>query len=118
VRKMTAETKFSQNVKLFKVMKATNYTDSEIAAAIGISVKDYLDIINANPFLKDIYEKSQEKLITEIERGFIDNTLKKLKSGDNTDAKWILERRHSAYQKTDKVDVNVTGIDEIIRNTK
>lgn len=103
------------NIKLVKVMRASNYTDAEIAKSIGISLKDFLDAISSDEYVKSVYDNAQTQILNEIEKLFLENTLKKLASGDNTDAKWILERKKVEYQKTDKVDMNVTGIDEIIR---
>ena len=55
------------------------------------------------------------KLASEIERKFVENTLAQLDNGDNTDAKWILERTNKKYQKKDHVDVSIASIDDIIR---
>jgi orotate phosphoribosyltransferase-like protein len=96
-------------------MKSTGYTDKEIADYVNVSVKDFLTIIDSDPYLKEVYEKAQEKLATDIERMFLQNVLDQLETGDNTDAKWLLERTNKKYNKKDQIDVNIKSIDDIIR---
>ena len=103
------------NITLIKIMKSTGYTDKEIADYVNVSVKDFLTIIDSDPYLKEVYEKAQEKLATDIERMFLQNVLDQLETGDNTDAKWLLERTNKKYNKKDQIDVNIKSIDDIIR---
>jgi hypothetical protein len=79
-------------------------------------VKEFLEIIAGDSYLTEVYSKAQEKLASEIEKRFLENTMVQLDNGDNTDAKWILERTHKRYQKKDQLDVNLTSIDDVIRN--
>lgn len=96
-------------------MKATGYKDREIADYVGISVKDFLTVIESDQYLKEVWEEAQEKLATDIERKFLENVLVQLDMGDNTDAKWLLERTHKKYNKKETLDVNIKSIDDIIR---
>jgi hypothetical protein len=96
-------------------MKSCGYKDKDIADYIQVSVKDLLETIGADNYLKDIWDKATERLGSEIEKKFIENTLAQLEVGDNTDAKWILERTHKKYQKKEQVDISVNSIDDIIR---
>lgn len=96
-------------------MKSCGYKDKDIADYIGVTPTELLEAIAADSYLSDIWEKASERLATEIEKKFIENTMAQLENGDNTDAKWILERTHKKYQKKDQVDINVTSIDDIIR---
>jgi DNA-directed RNA polymerase specialized sigma subunit len=108
--------KIIQNIKVVTIMKSCNYTDKEIADYLGIQTRLFLDAIAADSYLSEVYSKAQEKLASDIEKKFLENTLAQLDNGDNTDAKWILERTNKKYQKKDQLDVSVTSIDDIIRN--
>lgn len=107
--------KIVQNLKIIKIMKATGYKDKEIADYVGVSIKDFLTVIEGDQYLKEVWEEAQEKLATDIERKFLENVLTQLDMGDNTDAKWLLERTHKKYNKKDTLDVNIKSIDDIIR---
>ena len=96
-------------------MKATGYTDREISDYVGVSVKDFLTVIESDQYLKEVWEQASEKLATEIEKKFLENVLLQLDMGDNTDAKWLLERTNKKYNKKDTLDVNIKSIDDIIR---
>jgi len=104
-----------QNLKVIIIMKATNRTDKEIADYLGLKTKDLLEAIASDAYLTEVWEKAQDKLVSDIEQKFLENTLLRLEEGDNTDAKWILERTSKKYQKKDQVDVSITSIDDIIR---
>jgi hypothetical protein len=108
--------KIIQNLKIITIMKSTNYTDKEIADYVGVPIKDFLEIIAGDGYLNEVYQKAQEKLASEIEKKFLENTMAQLEEGDNTDAKWILERTHKKYQKKEQLDVSLTSIDDIIRS--
>jgi len=96
-------------------MKSCGYKDKDIADYVGITTPELLETIASDNYLKEKWDKASETLGSEIERKFIENTLEQLENGDNTDAKWILERTHKKYQKKDQIDVSVTSIDDIIR---
>jgi hypothetical protein len=104
-----------QNLKLITIMKATGKTDKEIADYLNLKTKELLEAIASDPYLTEVWEKAQDKLVSDIEQRFLENTLLQLENGDNTDAKWILERTSKKYQKKDQVDVSITSIDDIIR---
>jgi len=104
-----------QNLKIIKIMKATGYTDKEVADYVNMSVKDFLAIMDGDQYLKEVWEQAGEKLATEIEKKFLENVLLQLDMGDNTDAKWLLERTNKKYNKKDTLDVNIKSIDDIIR---
>ena len=104
-----------QNLKLITIMKATGKTDKEIADYLGLKTKEFLEAIAGDTYLTEVWEKAQDKLVSDIEQKFLENTLLQLENGDNTDAKWILERTSKKYQKKDQVDVSITSIDDIIR---
>jgi orotate phosphoribosyltransferase-like protein len=104
-----------QNLKVIKIMKSTGYTDKEIADYLNVSIKVLLDTIENDVYLKEVWEQAQEKLASEIEKKFLENVLMQLDEGDNTDAKWLLERTHKKYNKKDTIEVNVKSIDDIIR---
>ena len=73
-----------QNIKIIKIMKSTGYTDKEIADYVNVSVKDFLTVIESDPYLKEVYEKAQEKLGFKAEVGVsqgIKETYLALKSG-------------------------------------
>ena len=107
--------KVVQNLKVIKIMKSTGYTDKEIADYLNISTLNLLKIIEEDIYLKEVWEQAQEKLASEIERKFLENVLSQLADGDNTDAKWLLERTHKKYNKKDTLEVSVKTIDDIIR---
>lgn len=104
-----------QNLKVIKAMKAAGYTDSEIARYCGMSVTNFLKIINEDDYLKEVYEHAQDKLTSEIEAKFLEKVMEKLESGDTADAKWVLERTTDKYNKKDKMDLSITTIDDIIK---
>lgn len=107
-----------QNIKVVKIMKSTGYTDKEIADYLSMPLLTFLEAIQGDPFLKDIYEKAQEKLATDIEAKFLENVLTQLDNGDNTDAKWLLERTNNKYNKKEKVELTVKTIDDIIKENQ
>lgn len=104
-----------QNLKVIKIMKSTGYTDKEIADYLTIGVTSFLKAIDEDIYLKEVYEQAQEKLASDIEKRFLENVLTQLDEGDNTDAKWLLERTSKKYSKRDTLDVNLKTIDDIIR---
>lgn len=108
--------KIIQNIKIVKIMKSSKYTDKEIANYLGISVKDMIEAIESDDYIKEIYNQAQEKLANDIEKMFLENVVSQLEEGDTTDAKWLLERTTAKYSKKDQVEVNVKSIDDIIRN--
>lgn len=120
MRKMSINTvsqlKLTQNLKVATIMKATGRTDSEIATYCGISTKDFLEILENDNYLKEVFDNASSKVATEIEQKFLEKVLSKLDEGDTTDAKFFLERTTNKYSRKD--NIAVTGeltIDEIIR---
>lgn len=107
--------KIIQNIKVVKIMKASKYTDSDIAKYLGISVKDFLEAIDSDPYLKEVFESAQEKLVSEIESKFLEAVMAQLENGKTEDAKWVLERTTGKYSKKEQVELNVKNIDDIIR---
>ena len=105
-----------QNLKVIKAMKASGYTDREIARYCGMNVTTFLKIISEDEYLKEVYENAQDKLTADIEAKFLEKVMEKLEGGDTTDAKWVLERTTDKYNKKDKVDLSVKTIDDIIKN--
>lgn len=104
-----------QNLKIIKIMKSCGHTDSEIASTIGVSLVDFLYELETDSYIKEVYEKAQEKLATDIETAFLDSVMKQLEKGKTEDAKWILERTNKKYTKKEQVDLNIKSIDDIIR---
>ena len=96
-------------------MKSSGYTDKEIADYLSVKVVDLLKVIDEDTYLKEVWELAQDKLASDIEKKFLENVLTQLDDGDNTDAKWLLERTHKKYNKKDVLDVNIKSIDDIIR---
>lgn len=113
---LEAYEKVVQNLKIVKAMKSAGQTDREIAERVGITVKELLEVIGSDNYLKEIYERAQEKVVAGIESKFIEVMEEKLGEGDTRDAKWYLERVSPKYQKKDNVMVSVKSIDEVIRN--
>jgi hypothetical protein len=96
-------------------MKSTGHTDAEIAKYLGISLVDFLEAIESDYYLSEVYKQASEKLASEIEAKFLENVMNQLEAGDNTDAKWILERTSNKYSKKDKLELTVRSIDDIIK---
>jgi len=113
---MVSHAKLIQNLKVAKIMKATNKTDSEIATYCGISTKEFLDIVENDDYLKDIFENASEKIASEIELKFLEKVFSKLEEGDTADAKFVLERTTHKYSRKDNIAVTGSmSIDEIVR---
>lgn len=113
---MIAHQKLIQNLKVAKIMKATGYKDSEIATQVGISTKDFLEIVGNDDYLTEIFKNAVEKVASEVERKFLEKMMEKLEEGDTQDAKFFMERTMPRYSR--KENVQVTGglsIDEVIR---
>jgi len=104
-----------QNIKLIKIMKSCGQTDAEIAKYVGLSVREFLEAIDGDEYLKEIYAQASQKLATDIEREFLNNVMGQLERGENSDAKWLLERTNPKYAKKDQVEVNIRSIDDVIR---
>ena len=112
-----SQLKLTQNLKVATIMKATGRTDSEIATYVGITTKEFLEIVENDNYLKEVFENASSKVTTEIEQKFLEKVLSKLDEGDTTDAKFFLERTTNKYSRKD--NIAVTGelsIDEVIRN--
>jgi len=112
-----SQLKLTQNLKIATIMKATGRTDSEIATYVGITTKEFLEIVENDNYLKEVFENASSKVTTEIEQKFLEKVLSKLDEGDTTDAKFFLERTTNKYSRKD--NIAVTGelsIDEVIRN--
>lgn len=107
--------KVIQNLKTVLIMKSCQYPDSEIAKQVGLTLKEFMDVIESDSYLKEKYENAEEKLVEQIEREFLDKVLTKLDDGETGDAKWVLERRSKKYQKKDVMEINVRTVDDIIR---
>ena len=75
----------------------------------------FLETINSDEYLKDCYNNAAQKVAQEIEESFIENIKAQLESGDNTDAKWYLERTTAKYSKKETINLSNKSIDEIIR---
>lgn len=105
------------NLKKLKVLRSVGKTDSEIAHAMGMDTKTFLDAVESEIYIKELYEKSGDALLQDIESKFLENVLEDLEKGKNEDAKWVLERRTDKYVKKEKTELSGgLTIDEIIRN--
>lgn len=103
------------NLKIIKIMKSVGYKDKEIADYVGLSVKEFVDIVFGDEYLREVYEHASEKLASDIERKFLENVTQQLEDGDNTDAKWLMERTNKKYTKKDAIDITLRSIDDVIR---
>ncbi|MDA3931705.1 MAG: hypothetical protein PF513_03120 [Tenericutes bacterium] len=113
---MIAHEKLTQNLRMAKIMKATGYKDTEIATEIGISIKDYLEIIGSDDYLKTVMDEAQKQVATEVERKFVEKMMDKLDEGDSKDAMFFLERTVPKYSRKDKVEIGGSvSIDDIIK---
>lgn len=106
--------KVIQNVKIIKIMKSCGYRDADIAKYVNLSIKTFLNVIEGDEYLRDVYKNAQEILASDIEKKFIENMLASMENGDNTDAKWMMERTNPKYAKKDTIDLHVRSIDEVI----
>ena len=112
-----SQLKLTQNLKVATIMKATGRTDSEIATYCGITTTEFLEIVDNDAYLKEIFENASSKVATEIEQKFLEKVLSKLDDGDTTDAKFFLERTTHKYSRKDNIAVSgELSIDEVIRN--
>ena len=98
-------------------MKASGYKDTEIAKYIGVTTKELLDAVANDDYIRGIWDKAQEELVSEIEAKFLTNVMAQLEDGDNGDAKWVLERLNKKYQKKETVEMTVKSIDDIINES-
>jgi hypothetical protein len=112
---LPAITKVTNNLKVMKIMKASGRTDREIAEYMGIDVKTFNDVVNGDDYIKEVYEKAQTYLVSEIENKFLENVMEELDGGNNDNAKWVLERLNPKYAKKEQVEISVKTIDDIIR---
>lgn len=103
------------NVKVIVAMKSAGKTDGEIAKYLGMRVTNFLEIIEGDEYLREVYEKAGEKLGSEIESEFLIRVMEKLEEGKTEDARWYLERTNAKYQRKDSVNLSITSIDEVIR---
>lgn len=109
--------KIIMNIKILKIMKASGYKDTEIAKYIGVTTKELLDAVANDDYIRGIWDKAQEELVSEIEAKFLTNVMAQLEDGDNGDAKWVLERLNKKYQKKETVEMTVKSIDDIINES-
>jgi nitrogen regulatory protein PII len=110
-----ANERIKYNLKLMKALKASGHTDAEIAEAIGVSLHDFLKVLSTDDYIREVYERAQDKLATEIEYELVERIREQLSEGKTGDAKWYLERVSGKFQKRDGLDVRVESIDEVIR---
>lgn len=104
-----------QNLKLIKLLKATNHTDREIASQVGVKVVDLLEMVETDDYFREMYETAAGKVINEIEAEFLKRTLESLEEGKTDDAKFVLTRRHPDYKADNKLEISVKSIDDIIK---
>lgn len=107
--------KIIHNLKIITIMKSSGKSDAEIASYLGMKPIRMLELIQGDEFLKNKWEKASESVASEIEIKFLENVMLQLESGDNTDAKWYLERATRKYAKKEQVELSVKSIDDIIR---
>ncbi len=107
--------KVQQNLKVVITKKSVGFTDKEIAKSLDMTTQQFLDTINSDEYLKDCYENASAKVAKEIEESFIENIKSQLATGDNTDAKWYLERTTAKYSKKEQLSLTTKSIDEINR---
>jgi transcription elongation factor GreA-like protein len=110
--------KIIQNIKTITIMKSCGYTDREIADYVGMGVREFLEKVNGDEYLKEVYEKAGEKMASEIERGFLELVMRDLEEGKGENARFVLERTNRKYAKKEQVDVTIKTIDEIIRENE
>lgn len=104
-----------QNLKIIKLMKSCGYTDRDIAEKIGLTVKSFLEIIDEDEYLHEVYEHAQDKIASEIEEKFVNQIIESLEVGKTDDAKWYLQKVKSKFGKDNSITVNIKTIDDIIR---
>lgn len=103
-------------LKLIIALKSSGATDRDICRAIDITMPLYLRVLENDEYIREKIENAEMSYAMELETKFKAVTMKKLDEGDTTDAKWILERTVDKYKKTEKVDITVRTIDDIIRS--
>lgn len=111
----TTRQTITQNLKLIKVLKATNHTDREIASKVGVKVSDLIEMVETDEYFREIYENASGKVINEIEAEYLQKTLENIGEGKMEDARFVLTKRHPDYKADNKIEISVKSIDDIIR---
>lgn len=106
--------KIMQNIKSITIMKSAGKSDKEIAQFINTDTATFLNCIESEPYLKEVYENASAKFASELEDKFLNKVMESLEEGDTTDAKWVLERTTQKYSKKETLNLNHKTIDEII----
>lgn len=104
-----------QNLKLIKILKSSGKTDREIAEALGIKITEFMKVLSEDDYIKEVYEKAQDKVVSEVEAKFVETMLAKLEAQDTADAKWYLEKTSGKYAKKEQITVTTKTIDDIVR---
>ena len=111
----TARQIITQNLKLIKVLKATNHTDREIASRIGVKVTDLVEMVETDEYFREVYEGAAGKVINEIEAEYLKKTMENIEAGKLEDARFVLTKRHPEYKADNKIELSVKSIDDVIR---
>lgn len=112
---MLARDTVIQNLKIIKTMKAVGRTDREIVEYLGIKMREFLDVLESDEYIREIYANAGDEYLKDLEEGFLLGVMQKIDEGKLDDAKWTLERLNPKYNKTEKVAVDIKSIDELIR---
>lgn len=104
-----------QNLKLIKILKSSGKTDREIAEALGLKITEFTRVLSEDNYIKEVYEKAQEKVLSDIESKFVQTMLAKLEANDTADAKWYLEKTSNKFAKKEQLTVTTKTIDDIVR---
>lgn len=104
-----------QNLKLIILMKSSGATDRDVARQLDMQLNMYVNAVEGDEYLREKIGNAEMSYAVELEAKFKEVAYKKLEEGDTTDAKWYMERTIDKYKKTDKVDITIRSIDDIIR---
>lgn len=104
-----------QNLKLIKILKSSGKTDREIAEALGLKITEFTRVLSEDDYIKEVYDKAQEKVLSDIEAKFVQTMLAKLEANDTADAKWYLEKTSNKFAKKEQLTVTTKTIDDIVR---
>lgn len=111
------ETKVKPNLKRVYELKIQGYKDKYIAMVLGISLKQFMEVMENFEELKDVYEDATMMLCSKLREVAIDRALgtdgKRDKDGvlvgpDANLAVRLLEKLDPAFSKKQEVEVNVT----------
>lgn len=124
IQEKIIETKIKPNLKTIYEMRIKGLTDKQIAKYIGVSVRNFLDILETTDVLEEVYQEATRLLCAKLREVVIGRALgtdgKLGKKGELLGpdvglAFKMLEKLDPEYRERKEMDLNIVSVEEVIK---